>query len=67
MTDNGHHETGPPSPGHDCDALCGGTGRPCECPPCDCPEHIVQTARARLDRPRIEDIAPRPGPPESLF
>jgi hypothetical protein len=66
-SDNGDATPGPPSSGHDCDELCGGAGKPCECPPCNCPDCIERTARATGIRPDVEDIAPRPGPPESLF
>jgi hypothetical protein len=55
------------SPGHGCRELCGPGGQPCECPPCNCPACLEQTARAQDTRPHVQDLDPRPGPPESLF
>lgn len=62
---NGHQPPADPSAGHDCDDLC--TPASCKCPPCNCPEHLDRTARAARLQPDVEDVAPRPGPPESLF
>lgn len=53
------------SAGHECRELCG--VQPCECPPCNCPACLTRTARARDIRPHVQDLDPRPGPPESLF
>lgn len=66
MTEPNGHADLERSAGHECRELCGGV-IPCKCPPCNCRAHLEQTARARDTRPHVEDLDPRPGPPESLF